>query len=116
MATITKRGDTYRIRVSEGYSADGRQIMQSMTWKPAPGMTKRQEEKELNRQAALFEERVRNGQYICSNIKFADFVERWFKDYAEKQLRPKTVLGYKYMKDRTNAAIGHISRSVRRNR
>lgn len=108
MATITKRGDTYRIRVSEGYSADGRQIMQSMTWKPAPGMTKRQEEKELNRQAALLEERVRSGQYICSNIKFADFVERWFKDYAEKQLRPKTVLSYKYMKDRTNAAIGHI--------
>lgn len=108
MATISKRGGTYRIRVSEGYSADGRQIMQSMTWKPAPGMTKRQEEKELNRQAALFEERVRSGQYICSNIKFADFVERWFRDYAEKQLRPKTVLGYKYMKDRTNAAIGHI--------
>ncbi len=108
MATIVKRGDTYRIRVSVGYSTDGRQIMQSMTWKPAPGMTKRQEEKELNRQATLFEERVKSGQHICSNIKFADFVDRWFKDYAEKQLRPNTLVHYQSLKERTNTAIGHI--------
>lgn len=97
MATITKRGGTYRIKVSCGYSADGRQITRSTTWKPDPGMTKRQEEKELNHQAVLFEERVKTGQFIGSNIKFADFVETWFKDYAEKQLRPKTLLGYKKM-------------------
>lgn len=108
MATITKRGGTYRIKVSCGYSADGRQITRSTTWKPDPGMTKRQEEKELNHQAVLFEERVKTGQFIGSNIKFADFVETWFKDYAEKQLRPKTLLGYKKMAVRTNAAIGHI--------
>ena len=108
MATITKRGGTYRIKVSCGYSADGRQITRSMTWQPAPGTTKRQEEKELNRQATLFEERVKSGQFIGNNIKFADFVETWFKDYAEKQLRPKTLLGYKKMAVRTNAAIGHI--------
>ena len=70
-------------------------------------MTKRQEEKGLNRQATLFEERVKTGQFIGSNIKFADFVETWFKDYAEKQLRPKTLLGYRKMAVRTNAAIGH---------
>lgn len=108
MATITKRGGTYRIKVSCGYSADGRQITRSTTWKPDPGMTKRQEEKELNRQATLFEERVKTGQFIGSNIKFADFVETWFKDYAEKQLRPNTIAGYTSLKARTNAAIGHI--------
>ena len=108
MATITKRGGTYRIKVSCGYSADGRQITRSMTWQPAPGTTKRQEEKELNRQATLFEERVKGGQFIGSNIKFADFVETWFKDYAEKQLKPNTLAGYKALKARTNTAIGHI--------
>ena len=35
MASVEKRGDSYRITVSCGYSADGsRQIKQSMTWKP----------------------------------------------------------------------------------
>ena len=45
MATVTKRGDTYRIRVSCGYDINDKQIMRSMTWKPTPGMTKKQIEK-----------------------------------------------------------------------
>ena len=56
MATITQRGNSYRIRVSVGYDKDCKQIIRSMTWKPDAGMTKRQIEKELNRQATLFEE------------------------------------------------------------
>lgn len=56
MATVTKRGDTYRIRVSCGYDAKGKQVTRSTTWKPAPGMTERQAEKELQRQIVLFEE------------------------------------------------------------
>ena len=55
MATITQRGNSYRIRVSVGYDKDCKQIIRSMTWKPDAGMTKRQIEKELNRQATLFE-------------------------------------------------------------
>ena len=42
MPTIQKRGDTYRIRVSAGYDSNGKQLMKSMTWKPAPGMTPKQ--------------------------------------------------------------------------
>ena len=53
MPTIQKRGDTYRIRVSAGYDAAGKQIMKSTTWKPAPGMTPKQIQKELDRQAAV---------------------------------------------------------------
>ena len=79
-----------------------------MTWTPEPGMTRRQTEKELDRQAVLFEERCRTGQVLDGNIKFADFAERWFKDYAEKQLRPTTVARYHVLMPRINAAIGHI--------
>ena len=57
MASVTKRGDTYRIRCSCGYDSAGKQIMRSMTWKPEPGMTAKQEEKELQRQIVLFEEK-----------------------------------------------------------
>ena len=62
MPTIQKRGDTYRIRVSAGYDAAGKQIMKSTTWKPAPGMTPKQIQKELDRQAVLFEEKVKSGR------------------------------------------------------
>ena len=108
MATIQKRGDTYRITVSCGYDLNGKQIRRTMTWTPEPGMTRRQTEKELDRQAVLFEERCHTGQVLDGNIKFADFAERWFKDYAEKQLRPTTVARYHVLMPRINAAIGHI--------
>ena len=54
MATIKKRGDSYLIRVSCGYDVNGKHKEQSMTWKPDEGMTKKQIEKELNRQAVMF--------------------------------------------------------------
>ena len=47
MATVEKRGNTYRIRASAGYDANGEQIRPSITWKPAPGMTAKQIAKEL---------------------------------------------------------------------
>ena len=61
MATITKRGDTYRIRCSLGYDSQGKQVIRSTTWKPDPGMTPKQAEKELNRFAVLFEEKCKSG-------------------------------------------------------
>lgn len=108
MATIQKRGSTYRITVSCGYDLNGKQIRRTMTWTPEPGMTKRQTEKELDRQAILFEERCRTGQVLDGNIKFAEFAEKWLVDFAEKQLRPRTVGRYKELLPRINAAIGHI--------
>ena len=39
MATYTKRGSSYRIRASVGYTPEGKQVMKSKTWTPAPGMT-----------------------------------------------------------------------------
>ena len=108
MATIKQRGNSYKITVSCGYDLDGKQIRRHLTWTPEPGMTKRQLQKELDRQAVLFEEKCRNGQVLDGNIKFAEFAEKWFTDYAEKQLRPTTVARYRLLMPRINAAIGHI--------
>ena len=108
MATIRKRGNTYQIRVSCGYDSGGKQIEKSITWKPAAGMTKRQIEKELERQKVLFEEKCMTGQFLDGNITFAEFTERWFRDYAEKQLKAKTIKGYNDLLPRITAAIGHI--------
>ncbi len=108
MATIRKRGESYQIRVSCGYDAKGNQVVKTMTYKPLPGVTKKQLEKELNRQALLFEEKVSNGLHLDGNIKLYDFAEMWFKDYAAKQLKASTVEGYKYLLKRLNAYMGHI--------
>lgn len=69
MANIRKRGNTYQIRVSCGYDAQGNQVVQTTTWKPEAGMTPRQIEKEVQKQAMLFEEKCLKGQ-VTANIKF----------------------------------------------
>ena len=108
MATIKQRGNSYKITVSCGYDLNGKQIRRHLTWTPEPGMTKRQLQKELDRQAVLFEEKCRNGQVLDGNIKFAEFAEKWFTEYAEKQLRQTTIAGYRWALKRTLPAIGHI--------
>ena len=111
MASVTKRGGTYTIRVSLGYDSTGKQIQKFTTWKPSPGMTQAQIDRELERQKVLFEEKCREGSVLDSTTRFADFAEYWMTEYAEKSLRPSTVAGYRQMLTRIIPAIGHISLS-----
>ncbi|MFZ2537626.1 MAG: tyrosine-type recombinase/integrase [Oscillospiraceae bacterium] len=108
MATINKRGDTYKITVSCGYDMQGKQIRRHTTYIPVPGMTAKQIEKELDRQKFIFEEKCKTGQILDGTVKFADFADRWFEDYATKQLKAKTLARYKELLVRINQAIGHI--------
>lgn len=108
MATVRKRGNSYQIRSSCGYDVTGKQIVRQMTWKPDPKMTQKQIEKELERQKVLFDEKCKNGLYLDGTIKLADFADKWFKDYAEKQLKVKTISSYKEQIKRINQGIGHI--------
>lgn len=108
MPTIQKRGDTYRIRVSAGYDAAGKQIMRSTTWRPAPGMTPKQIEKELDRQAVLFEEKVKSGTVADSTMKLATFAETWMEQHCKKQLAPKSILENEKLLRRVIAAMGHL--------
>lgn len=85
MATIQKRGGSYLIRVSCGYDTKGKQVIQSMTWKPDDKMTPKQVEKELNRQAVMFEEACMRG-FQSKAVKFETFAEEWFEEYAKSNL------------------------------
>lgn len=89
MANITRRKNSYSIRVSCGYDVNGKQIFQSMTWTPAKGMTQKQIDKELNRQAVLFEENCKKG-FQSKAIKFETLTEEWFPEYARPNLRNTT--------------------------
>lgn len=106
MPTIEKRGDSYKITVSCGYNSKGVQQRRRMTWRPEPNMTARQIEKELNRQATLFEEKVRNGGGASGAVKFEQLAEEWLDTYAEKHLKERTVSSYRSLTKRTYAALG----------
>lgn len=107
MATIKKRGNSYLIRVSCGYDINGNHKEQSMTWKPDEGMTKKQIEKELNRQAVMFEESVNHG-FKTSAMKFQELAEEWFENYAKNALRSTTYERMLRLTHRVYPAIGHL--------
>lgn len=107
MATIEKRNGAYRITVSCGVDINGKQIRRRMTYKPDSGMTAKQIEKEVQRQAVLFEEQCAKGLIMDGKIKFKDFAADWFK-HKKNELRPKTYARYENMLPRINAAIGHM--------
>ena len=108
MATIRKRNNSYQIRVSAGYDSSGKQIIKTKTWKPDKNMTKRQIEKELDKQAVLFEQQVQTGQFLDGTITLSDFTDKWLREYAEKQLKEKSLTGYRDMLPRIIKALGHI--------
>ena len=113
MAKIIKRTKkdgscSYCLRVSNGYDQQGRQVLVNRTFTPPPGMTGKKLEKELQRQADAFEQEVRNGISLDASMKLDELIERWFTEYADKQLKPKTAAEYRKLVPRVSAALGHM--------
>ena len=77
-----KKGEiiSYRIRVSRGYDAEGNRLKPYfMTYIPEKGMSKRQIEAEVNRQAVLFEEKCKGGEVADSNMRLRDFIPQYLE-------------------------------------
>ena len=107
MASVMKRGKSYRIRVSCGYDINGKQVFQMKTWTPEEGMTQAQIKKELQRQTVLFEEECSSGQVVAA-IKFQRLCEQWFKEYAELNHRSTTLQRERLIASRVYPALGHL--------
>lgn len=107
MATIRKRGNSYQIRVSVGYNTKGAQIVRTKTWKPSADMSERQVQKEVQKQAIQFEEQCLKG-YVTTNVKFEEFAERWFREYACINLKKSTLHRMRACVIRTYPAFGHL--------
>lgn len=119
MANITPRKNkngeiiSYRIRVFKGYDGAGKQLKPyEMTWKPEPGMTEKRIEKEVKRQATLFEEQCHNGQIGANrNIKLADFCPMYL-DIKKDVLAPRILHEYSRIIDKLIIPLlGHIKLS-----
>lgn len=69
---------------------NGKQIRKTMTYMPDKGLTEKQIDKKVQRQAVLFEERCRTGTVTMDdNMRFADFAAEWMK-HKKSELRPKS--------------------------
>lgn len=115
MANITPRKNkdgeiiSYQIRVFRGRNADGTRLKDyMMTWRPTPGMTKRQITKELERQATLFEEACKQGQVSIEKPTFEKYAAYVVELKERNGLKVKTAVRYKDMLKRINAEIGPI--------
>lgn len=116
MANIQKRTTkdgktTYRIRVYAGEAQDGKKVMKSTTYCPAEGMTARQIEKAVQKAAMDFERQVQQGGLVADSMTVDELLAKWFKEYAEPQLKPHTVSDYRKLVPRISAALGHIKLS-----
>lgn len=110
MATIRKRGNSYQIRVSCGSDIYGKKIINSMTWKPDEKMTPRQIEKELNKVAVQFEEKVKRGvtTKIDNKIKLHEFCDIYL-EMQEKTFAPNTFHNYqKIIENYIIPTLGHL--------
>lgn len=115
MATINPRYDkngaiiSYQIRVFRGRDSTGRRLKDyMMTWRPEPGMTKRQIEREVQRQATLFEENCKLGNVSTEKMTFERYAA-YVIDLKERNgLKAKTVERYRDMLPRINAEIGPL--------
>lgn len=108
MATIEKRGKAYRITVSFGYNDIGEQVRHRMTWTPPEGLSEKQVQKELQRQAVLFEEDVKCG-LASSAKKFKDASEEYFSHVeAQESLKHRSVYRLKQCSDRVLKQFGHV--------
>lgn len=94
MANITKRGDSYRITVSNGFDHNNKRIMVTMTYKPK-SKSENAIKKEVEAEARRFEDRVKSGEYYSGeNITFMDFADTWFEKWAKKKVTVSTQESY----------------------
>lgn len=101
MASITKRGTTYRIAVSCGRDINGKQIMETTTFTPDTAKTEKQNQKALNDFAYEFEARVKSGKYLDGEkLTFMDFSKRWIQEHATQHLEAKTLELYEMLLSR----------------
>ena len=104
VGNIEKRGEnSYRLRVSWGYTGDGKRIIYKKT---VETKNKTEAEKEL----ALFIAEIETGQALSAKkLRFRDYSEFWINNYAIPNLSPKTYERYRSMlKSRILPYLGNM--------
>ena len=106
MASIRKRGKSYQITVSRGYTPQGDKITQTTTYTPdyytATGRAKAPSviERDVAAFAADFEGQVKSGAVIANRtMTFAQLAQDYLDNYAATELQITTADGYREVLD-----------------
>ena len=104
VGNIEKRGEnSYRLRVSAGYTDEGKRIMYKKT-------VQAKNKSEARKELALFISEIETGQALSAKkMRFRDFADFWINNYAIPNLSPKTYERYKSMlKSRILPYLGNM--------
>ena len=108
MASIRKRGNSYLLVVSMGYTPDGRRRNpQQKTVRPPAGLTPKQTEKWLQEQAMLFEMSCKKlNPDIDRSITLEKYTEIWIRTIAPDKLAKSTLVREKQDIERFKPYLG----------
>lgn len=95
MATITKRGKNFRIKVSLGYDMNGKQIIKSTTFTAPDGTTPKKAEKLAQQYAFEFEQHCKGFVQLNESMSFSELADWYFENYAPVELKESTAYSYK---------------------
>lgn len=118
MASVKKRGNSYQITVSNGYSSDGSKIIETATYTPEPGLTEKKIQKTLDEFRIDFERKVKNGYSAKAerttvkelSEKFLADMLSDIEDKTDTALSRTTYSGYKQtINNRIIPCLGHIT-------
>ena len=108
MASIRKRGNSYLLVVSMGYTPDGRRRNpQQKTVKPPTGLTPKQTEKWLQEQVMLFEMSCKKmNPDVDRSITLEKYTEIWLQTIAPDKLAKSTLVREKQDIERFKPYLG----------
>lgn len=110
MATVEKRGDSWRLVAYLGYDADGKQIKKTQTI-PVTGTSKAAAKRLASAfEADLLKKSKRKNRTNDRNLTFKEFIDYWKKEYAlqDDTYSPTTIKRNEILLQRIVPALGHI--------
>lgn len=109
MASITQRGDAYKITVLLGKDIDGKQLRKCTTYHPDPKLRGKALEKAVREYADHFESVVKGDLEIDYNIKFRDYARKVLDTKRQLEfITAKTYDRYLQLLDRVNREFGDV--------
>lgn len=100
---------SYRIKVYKGRDKSGKKLRPDiLTWKVPEGWSENKIQKELNRQATLFEDKCKTGLLVPSRQTFSEYASYAIEQKERNGLKHQTIILYKSLMKRIDIAIGHI--------
>lgn len=110
MASIQKRGNSYRVTVSNGYDINGKKIVETDTFTPEPGMKPKEIQKALAEFVVDFKREVKFGKNVKGGkMTFQKLAQSFMEDMKPPELARSTYSDYRRrLNQRIIPAIGHI--------